>query len=309
MPIEEGIVYKSTGSWYIIKTKSNNFLECNIKGKLRIEGFKSTNPIAVGDHVLVETNNYKTGIITNLLERKNYIIRKSPNLSKQTHILAANLDQVIVIATLILPETSTEFIDRLLAVAEAYSIPATIVLNKFDLYTPEFSELLLFWKEIYNLTKYKLIETSVKTGFQLNIIKELLSNKITLISGNSGVGKSALINKLIPDADIRIGKLSEYHLSGKHTTTFAEMYELPDGGLIIDSPGIKGFGLYGVDKSEIYHFFPEIFNKAKDCQFHNCIHVNEPNCAVIEAVGKNEIHWCRYKSYLSILDDDKSKYR
>ncbi len=310
MPIEEGIVYKSTGSWYVVKTASNRFIECKIKGKLRIEGIKSTNPVAAGDKVIIETSlSDQTGVITNIVDRKNYIVRKSINLSKQSQILAANIDQALLMATLVLPETSTEFVDRFLAMAEAYNIPAIILLNKCDLYTQEFSELLNFWKEIYNTTNYKLLEISVGSGIQMEAVKNLLIDKVTLIAGNSGVGKSSLIKKLSPESQIRIGEISQYHHSGKHTTTFAEMYELPFGGAIIDTPGIKGFGLYDTAKTEIYHFFPEIFKVAEKCQFHNCLHINEPKCAVIEAVEKQTIHWSRYKSYLSILEDSKSKYR
>lgn len=308
MPIEEGVVFKSTGSWYIVKTLTGDLVPCKIKGKLRIEGFKSTNPIAVGDKVMID-NIANASVITELLDRKNYIIRKSINLSKQTHILASNLDQAFVMVTLVLPETQMEFIDRFLAVTEAYNIPATIILNKYDLYTEEFSEMIKFWKSVYETTKYQMIDLSVKTGLNVEHIKELLTGKTTLIAGNSGVGKSSLIQTLIPDSVIRIGKISDYHLTGKHTTTFAEMFELPSGGAVIDTPGIKGFGLYDTDKYEVSHFFPEIFDISSSCQFDNCLHINEPKCAVLKAVDDGLIHWSRYKSYLSILDDSKSKYR
>jgi ribosome biogenesis GTPase len=308
MPVEEGIVFKSTGSWYTVKTASGTLVQCKIKGKLRIEGYKSTNPIAVGDKVLID-NTEDAAVITELLERRNYIVRKSINLSKQTHILASNIDQAFIIATLVLPETSMEFVDRFLAVTEAYNIPAKIILNKYDLYTEEFNKMLGFWKEVYDSANYETINVSVNTGLNLEALKEILRDKTTLIAGNSGVGKSSLIKKLIPGSDIRIGEISDYHLSGKHTTTFAEMFELPFGGTIIDTPGIKGFGLYDTDKYEIYHYFPEIFNASKDCQFYNCLHLNEPNCAVLAAVEEGKIHWSRYKSYLSILEDSKSKYR
>jgi ribosome biogenesis GTPase len=308
MPIEEGIVVKSTGSWYTVKTASGEIVPCKIKGKLRIEGFISTNPLAVGDKVLVE-NVENASVITELLDRKNYIIRKSINLSKQTHILAANLDQAFIMVTLVLPETSMEFIDRFLAVTEAYNIPVKIILNKYDLYSEEFSAMLQFWKSVYETTNYEIIDVSVKTGLNLAYVKDLLTDRVTLIAGNSGVGKSSLIQELIPASQVRVGALSDYHLSGKHTTTFAEMYELPFGGSIIDTPGIKGFGLYGADKYEISHYFPEIFSKSSKCQFDNCLHVNEPNCAIIKAVEEGTIHWSRYKSYQSILEDSKSRYR
>jgi ribosome biogenesis GTPase len=309
MPIEEGIVFKSTGSWYTVKTKSGNFLSCKIKGKLRIEGYKSTNPVAVGDKIKVELIDNESGVITELLDRKNYIIRKSINLSKQTHIIAANIDQAFIMVTLVLPETPPEFVDRFLAVAEAYNIPSKIILNKTDLYTEEFTELKNFWKSVYSAANYEIIEISVNKGLNIEEVKQMLHNKTTLIAGNSGVGKSSLIQKLIPESSIKIGEISEYHLSGKHTTTFAEMYELPFGGSVIDTPGIKGFGLYDTDKHEVSHYFPEIFNVSENCQFYNCLHVNEPNCAVIKAVEEGSIHWSRYRSYLSILEDSKSKYR
>lgn len=307
MPLEEGVVFKSTGSWYTVKTASGSIVPCKIKGKLRIEGFKSTNPVAVGDRVLID-NIENAAVIVELLDRKNYIIRKSTNLSKQTHILAANLDQAFIIVTLILPETQMEFIDRFLAVTEAYNIPAKIILNKFDLYTEEFDEMLRFWRSVYETTKYSIIDISAKTGKNLDYLRELLADKTTLIAGNSGVGKSSIIKKYIPDAQLKIGEISEYHLSGKHTTTFAEMFELPFGGSIIDTPGIKGFGLYDTDKQDVSHFFPEIFHASAGCKFDNCLHINEPNCAVINAVDEGKIHWSRYRSYLSILEDSP-KYR
>lgn len=308
MPIEEGVVIKSTGSWYTVKTLSGSVVPCKIKGKLRIEGYKSTNPIAVGDKVLID-NITNASVITELLDRKNYIVRKSINLSKQTHILASNIDQAFIIVTLVLPETSMEFVDRFLAVTEAYNIPATIILNKYDLYTEEFDEMIRFWKSVYETTKYSIIDVSVKTGLNLDYLKELLSGKVSLIAGNSGVGKSSLIKKYIPENEIRVGALSDYHLSGKHTTTFAEMFDLPFGGSVIDTPGIKGFGLYDTDKYEVSHYFPEIFHESSKCQFYNCLHINEPNCAVLRAVDEETIHWSRYRSYLSILEDSKSKYR
>ncbi len=310
MLIEKGIVFKSTGSWYTVKTETGKFVQCKIKGKLRIEGFKSTNPVAVGDNVLVElTDDGTTVVITELLDRKNYIVRKSINLSKQTHILAANLDQAFVMVTLVLPETPMEFVDRFLAITEAYNIPSTILLNKFDLYVEGFEELLEFWNSVYSSTKYSIIDLSVNTGHNMDLLEGLLKDKTTLIAGNSGVGKSSLIKKLIPENQIKVGALSDYHLSGKHTTTFAEMYELPFGGHIIDTPGIKGFGLYEIEKKEVSHYFPEIFLVSSKCQYYNCLHINEPKCAVIKAVENGTIHWSRYRSYLSILDDSKSKYR
>lgn len=304
-----GIVFKSTGSQYLVKIEEIGIIECAIKGKLRIEGFKSTNPVAVGDSVQVELMTDKTGIIKDLNERKNYIIRKSSNLSKQTHILASNVDQAMIMATLVLPETPLEFIDRFLAVCEAYAIPSFILLNKSDLYTEEFDELITFWKDVYKNSNYPLIEISVTNNMNIGTLSDILKDKTTLIAGNSGVGKSSLIQKLCPDYAIRIGEISDYHLTGKHTTTFAEMFELPFGGKIIDTPGIKGFGLVKVEKNEIYHFFPEIFQVSKNCQYNNCLHINEPKCAVIEAVNKGEIHWSRYKSYLSIMEDTDEKYR
>lgn len=307
--MKKGLVLKSTGSWYTVKTEDNLLLNCKVKGKLRIADIKSTNPIAAGDWVEFELADDQTGVITNIIPRKNYIIRKASNLSKESHIIAANIDQAILVITLIFPETSLEFIDRFLASAEAYRIPVTIVINKTDLYPENLKNLLAEIHEIYEPIGYKVIETSVVNGNNIDLLNSELINKVSVLSGNSGVGKSSLVNAIFPDLNLKVGNISDYHMKGKHTTTFAEMIQLPAGGYIIDTPGIKGFGLVYMDKSEIYHFFPEIFNHASSCQFHNCLHVEEPKCAVKAAVEAGSISRSRYHSYLSILEDENSKYR
>ncbi|MDP4207511.1 MAG: ribosome small subunit-dependent GTPase A [Bacteroidota bacterium] len=307
--MKKGLVLKSTGSWYTVKTDDGEVLNCKIKGKLRTFDFKSTNPVAVGDRVEIEMADEQTGVITDISERKNYLIRKASNLSKQTHIIAANVDQALLVVTLAFPETPFEFIDRFLAGAEAYRIPVVIVINKTDLYEDTLAELIGEVHEIYEPIGYQVIETSAKNGKNLDTFKSLIDGKVSVLSGNSGVGKSSLINAVYPEIELKVGKISNYHLKGKHTTTFAEMIELPAGGYLIDTPGIKGFGMTNMDKEEIYHFFPEIFRYAASCQYNNCLHIEEPNCAVKAAVEKGEINAGRYYSYLSILNDEQSKYR
>jgi ribosome biogenesis GTPase / thiamine phosphate phosphatase len=308
--IKEGLVLKSTGSRYSVKTIDGEYLMCTIKGKVRTFDIRSTNPVAVGDRVKLEEVDPKTGVIIDIYDRKNYIIRKSINLSKQTHILAANVDQAILVVTLAFPETSYEFIDRFLASAEAYRIPVIIVINKIDLYEETLAELIQELHHIYEPIGYKVIETSVILKKNLDFLKSLMNQKTSVFSGNSGVGKTSMINAMYAGVALKVDKISDYHLTGKHTTTFAEMVELPDGGYLIDTPGIKGFGMVDMDKEEVYHFFPEIFKYAASCQFHNCLHVEEPNCAVKAAVEKKDIDPNRYYSYLSILNDDNtSKYR
>jgi ribosome biogenesis GTPase / thiamine phosphate phosphatase len=307
--LEKGLVLKSTGSWYTVKTATGRIVNCKIKGKLRTFGIKSTNPIAVGDMVDIEIPDNQTGVIVDIAERKNYIIRKASNLSKESHILAANVDQAILVVTLAFPETSLEFIDRFLATAEAYRIPVIILVNKMDIYKETLASLLIQIHDIYEPIGYKVVKTSIPDRLNLDELKSLLTNKISVFCGNSGVGKSSLINTLFPGFQLKTGEISNYHFKGKHTTTFAEMLELPEGGYIIDTPGIKGFGMIHMDKEEIYHFFPEIFKYAENCQFNNCMHVEEPKCAVIEAVGRGNISPSRYYSYLSILQDQDTKYR
>jgi ribosome biogenesis GTPase / thiamine phosphate phosphatase len=305
----KGLVLKSTGSLYSVKSESGNIYQCSIKGKLRTLDLKSTNPIAVGDNVTVELINEKDGVIKDILDRKNYIIRKSSNLSKQSHIIAANIDEALLIVTLVFPETSLEFIDRFLVAAEAYQIPVTIVLNKIDLYESTLKEYIEKIHQIYEPIGYKVIEVSALTGKNINELKSHISNKVTVLAGNSGVGKSTLINSMYTNYEMKTGAISEYHLKGKHTTTFAEMVETQDNGYIIDTPGIKGFGIINIEREEIYHFFPEIFNSSQSCQYNNCLHIDEPNCAVKKAVEEGFISESRYISYRSIMDDQEKKYR
>ena len=307
--LKEGLILKSTGSWYTVKTFDGEIVKCTIKGKLRTFDFRSTNPVAVGDRVKFETTDFKTGVIVDIFDRKNYIIRKASNLSKQTHIIAANVDQAVLVITLAFPETSFEFIDRFLAAAEAYRIPVIIAVNKVDLYEETLAELIREVYDIYEPIGYRVIETSIFQPNKLDLFKSLIEHKTSVLSGNSGVGKTSLINTLYPGIDLRVNEISDYNMKGKHTTTYAEMIELLGGGYLIDTPGIKGFGLIDIEREEIYHFFPEIFKFAAFCQYHNCLHIEEPNCAVKAAVEKGEIDANRYYSYRSILDDKNSKYR
>ena len=310
----KGVVTKSTGSWYTVLDQSTGVRhECRIKGKLRVAGIKSTNPLAVGDMVEFELEDgYETqGIVSGILERKNYIIRKSVNLSKRVHIIATNMDQALLVTTLAEPKTSTGFMDRFLATAEAYSIPTIIVFNKVDIYSEADEDEWAYRKAVYQSIGYKVIETSAKQGTGLEALSAILKDKTTLLSGHSGVGKSTLINAVEPGLDLRTGAVSNSHKKGQHTTTFAEMFELSFGGSIIDTPGIKGFGLVNMDKEEISHFFPEIFELGKTCKFHNCMHVNEPQCAVKLAAEENKIAPTRYESYLNQLNDydEETHYR
>jgi ribosome biogenesis GTPase len=305
----KGIVIKSTGSFYSVKTEDSKILTCTIKGKLRTLGLKSTNPVAVGDYVEYQPSGTSEGVIEDILERKNYIIRKSSNLSKQTHIIAANIDEAFLIITLAFPETSLEFIDRFLASAEAYRIPVTIVINKIDIYHETLKDFVDEIHEIYEKIGYPIIETSAAKNTNIDILKRRITNKVSVFAGNSGVGKSSLINCLYPEIKLKTGKISDYHLKGKHTTTFAEMVEIPGGGFIVDTPGIKGFGMVLMNKEEIYHFFPDLFKYSENCQYNNCLHVDEPNCAIKEAVNNGLISESRYYSYRSILADADGKYR
>lgn len=301
-----GIVIKSTGSHYNVLTEKGTTVECRIKGKLRLEGIKATNPVAVGDQVSLENDS-----ITDVLPRKNYIIRRATNLSKQTHILAANIDRAYLIVTLALPKTSTGFIDRFLITAEAYRIPATIIFNKIDIYTDDGKEEVSYLKGVYEKIGYECFTVSALDRNDVAFLREKMKNKINLVAGHSGVGKSTLISSIEPQLKLKVGALSESHDKGTHTTTFAEMFPLSGGGFVIDTPGIKEFGIVNVDKNELYHFFPEIFAKAAECKYGTCLHVNEPKCAVIEAVEKEEIAPSRYNSYLGIVSGDEleKKYR
>ncbi len=307
----KGLVVKSTGSWYYVRDNNSGIWSCKIKGKFRIKGIKTTNPVAVGDRVEFNPieQGEREGLITQLHDRKNYIIRKATKLSRESHIIASNIDQAIVMATLAYPETYTLFIDRFLVTAEAYRIPAKIVFNKTDLYDEELTEKLNNLIEIYEDAGYECLKTSAIREEDLSAVQNLLKGKFSVISGNSGVGKSTLINKLKPGANLKTARISNYHKAGKHCTTFAEMIDLPFGGAIIDTPGIKGFGLVDMYKEEIYHYFPEIFNASFGCKFHNCTHTHEPGCNVKEMVEKEEINKTRYDNYLRIMEDNEEKYR
>lgn len=309
--MKKGLVIKSTGSWYTVKDlETEKKVSCNIRGKLRIKGIKSTNPIAVGDNVEYHIpENTETGVIKNILNRKNYIIRKSTNLSKQTQILAANINQVVLMITIAYPETYSIFVDRFLLSAEAYNIPAKLIFNKTDLYNKEQNQKLDNLIDIYKNIGYECFQISVKNKTNIDSIKNLLKEKVSVISGNSGVGKSSLINLIDPSLNLKTSEISEYHKSGKHTTTFAEMFELSIGGYIIDTPGIRGFGLYDIKKEELFHYFPEIFKVSENCKYHNCTHVHEPGCAVKEAVEQGLVSELRYENYLNILFDDDTKHR
>ncbi len=308
--IKTGQVIKSTGSWYRVKS-GNEVVECKIRGKLRLKGsVKSTNPVAVGDFVDFCWHAQKNAaVITEIHDRKNYIIRRSTNLSKQAHIIAANVDLALVVVTLSMPKTELVFIDRVLAAAEAYNIPAVLVFNKADIYDAETYEMMQIYQLMYADAGYTSLSTSIVTGEGINDLKKLMKDKLCVFVGNSGVGKSSLINTLAPNLNLKIGDISDTHLSGKHTTTFAEMFELPFGARIVDTPGIRAFGVYDFDKSEVSHYFKEIFRIGQNCRFNNCTHTNEPGCAVLEALENDEISPTRYHSYLNILLGDQGKYR
>jgi len=307
-----GTVYKSTGSWYTVKTAEGETYNCRIKGKFRIKGLKSTNPVAVGDQVEfhVEAIGDETvGIIAAIQDRKNYIVRKSVKLSKQIHIIAANIDQIFLLITLKEPKTYTIFIDRLLATSEAYDIPAVLLFNKIDLYEGEALEELRYLSGIYREIGYTCIEISAKTDKNLDMVVDLMKGKTSMFAGHSGVGKSTLINVIAPELNLRTSEISEQHLQGQHTTTFAEMYDLEIGAKIIDTPGIRGFGMVDMDKDEIGDYFPEILARKGDCKFNNCLHLDEPKCAIKDALEKDEISRSRYRSYVQMVTGEDDTYR
>lgn len=306
----KGLVIKNTGSWYSVKTDTGKVVECKIKGNFRLKGIRSTNPVAVGDNVEIALNSEGTAFITHIEERRNYIIRKSQNLSKQSHILAANVDQAFLIVTVNYPQTSTTFIDRFLASAEAYSVPVVLVFNKCDILSDDERHYQQSMIHLYETIGYECREISATTGEGVDGLHALLKGKITLLSGNSGVGKSTLINQILPEANLRTAEISDAHNTGMHTTTFSEMLELPEGGYIIDTPGIKGFGTFNMEPEELTSYFPEIFHFSKGCKFSNCTHTHEPGCAVLKAIDDHFIAQSRYQSYLNMLEDkDENKYR
>jgi len=304
----KGIVYKSTGSWYTVKTEQGVFYECRLKGKFRIRGIKTTNPVSVGDKVFFEIDNLgddEFGVIYEIENRDNYIIRKSVNLSKQTQIIAANIDLAFLIVTLNNPPTSTAFIDRFLVTSEAYGIKTILLFNKIDSYNEEELVTVKYLAHLYRSIGYECIGISAMTGKNLDKVKVLMENKVSVFSGHSGVGKSTLVNAIEPSLNLKTKEISDQHLQGQHTTTFAEMYDLSFDAQIIDTPGIKGFGMVEIDKEELSGFYPEFFKLKEHCKFHNCLHIEEPKCAVKDALENEEIAWSRYKSYLQILEGEE----
>ncbi|HBL74696.1 MAG: ribosome small subunit-dependent GTPase A [Bacteroidetes bacterium GWF2_42_66] len=309
--MKKGIVIKSTGSWFTVKSEDNELINCKIKGKFRIQDIKSTNPVAVGDHVefsISEENDAQTGLITNIIERKNYIIRKSTNLSKQSHIIASNIDQAFLVVTVNFPVTTSTFIDRFLASAEAYRISCILIFNKIDRYSQTQTEHMESLISVYSEIGYRCLKISARKNIGIDELQELMKNKTNVFSGHSGVGKSTIINTIQPGLNLKTKEISDSHFSGKHTTTFSEMFELDFGGFIIDTPGIKGFGMLEMESWEISHYFPEMFKLLDGCQYYNCSHTHEPGCAVKNAVAEGKIAKSRYVSYLGLLEDDE-KYR
>ncbi|MCM5661392.1 ribosome small subunit-dependent GTPase A [Galbibacter mesophilus] len=307
-----GTVYKSTGSWYSVKAEDGQFYNCRIKGKFRIKGIKSTNPVAVGDKVAfdLETVGDETiGVINDIEERKNYIVRKSVNLSKRTHIIGANIDVAFLLVTLNNPTTFTDFIDRFLVTLEAYQVMPVLLFNKIDSYNEEEIGEVKYLEDLYTNIGYRCLEVSAKEKINIDEVKQLMFGKTSIFSGHSGVGKSTLINVIEPSLDLKTAEISEQHKQGQHTTTFAEMYDLSFDARIIDTPGIKGFGIVNMEKHEVGNYFPEFFQRKGDCKFNNCLHIDEPKCAVKEALENDEIAWSRYKSYVQILEGEEENYR
>jgi ribosome biogenesis GTPase / thiamine phosphate phosphatase len=308
--LEKGVVLKSTGSRYRVLYGEGEIIDCSIKGKLRIKEFRTTNPVAVGDNILFEIDRKtNSGIITDVLDRRNYILRKASNLSKHSQIIAANIDQLFLMITIILPETPVEFIDRFLMSAEAYQVPAKIIINKTDLYGEDETAKMEYLENMYSRIGYECIRLSLKNEINIEVLKSHMKGKTTLVAGNSGVGKTTLLNIMNPLLNLKTEEISDYHKQGKHATTFPEMHQMPFGAFVIDTPGIRGFGVVDMEKNEIYHFFPEIFRISKDCKFYNCLHLDEPGCAVRQAVENGGIDFLRYKSYLNIMECDDGKYR
>lgn len=302
--IFEGVVVRATGSWYEVAVGAER-LRCRIRGRLRLKGVRSTSPVVVGDRVACESDANGDHAIVAVEPRRNYVIRRASNLSKESHIIAANVDQALLMVTLRRPETAPEFVDRFLVTCEAYKVPATILLSKIDLQDPD--EVAAF-RAVYEAAGYRVLAVSAATGEGMAEVEALLRGRTTLVSGNSGVGKSTLVGAIDPSLDIRTGEISESHCKGRHTTTFSTMYPLAGGGAVIDTPGIKGFGLIDIDGGELWHYFPEMMRTGRDCRFYNCTHTHEPGCAVVEAVRQGGIAPMRYESYLKMLDDD-DKYR
>ena len=307
----KGLVIKNTGSWVTVRLDDGTTVNCKMRGVLRLKGLRCTNPVAVGDIVQVEDKGGDAPVVGDIEPRRNYIIRRASNLSKEFQIIAANLDQAVLVATLTNPETSTTFIDRFLATAEAYQVPAVLAFNKIDLLnTDEWRGQLDTLKALYESIGYPVVTMSAATGEGADALRNQLAGKMSLLSGNSGVGKSSIINLLVPEAHVKVGDVSQTHHKGMHTTTFSELLDLPGGGAIIDTPGVKAFGTIDFERAEVAHYFPEIFRISDNCRFNNCTHTHEPGCAVLEAVERGDIAVSRFTSYLSILDEDpNNKYR
>ena len=299
-----GVVVRATGSWYEVLSEGERF-QCRIRGKLRLKGVRSTNPVVVGDEVQCLTDEQGSHVIVDITPRRNYVIRRASNLSKESHIIASNIDQALLLVTLKQPETALEFVDRFLVTCEAYKIPVVILLAKIDL---QDREEVAHFRSIYEPIGYRVVEVSATTGEGVDMVHDLLVGRTTLLSGNSGVGKSTLVQRIDPSLDIRTGDISESHHKGRHTTTFSTMYPLTEGGALIDTPGIKGFGLIDIEEEELWHYFPEMMHYGRECRFYNCTHTHEPGCAVVAALEAGEISELRYESYLKMMDDD-DKYR
>lgn len=308
--MEKGTVIKSTGSWYTVKLPDQRIIPCSIRGRFRIKGIRATNPVAVGDHVGFEWSEDKTsGIITSIDERSNYIIRKSSKLSKEYQLLACNVDIAWLMVSMVLPRTLTPFIDRFLVSTEAYRIPVIILFNKTDLYDEAAKQEMTYLQSVYVSAGYRCKQMSLQTKEGVEEVRNEMKGRVNVIAGNSGVGKSTLINVLDPTIRLKIGEVSDYHQTGKHTTTFSEMFELSSGISIIDTPGIRGFGTIDIERKELFHFFPEIFKASKKCKYHNCLHLNEPDCGVKSAVDSGEVSEFRYINYLMMMEEDQGRYR